>query len=46
MTWMLHRSPNQTVFDYRRQIAELAHVTSSRAAMTSLAESYVGLPLE
>ena len=42
MTWMLHRSPHQSAFDYRRQIAELEYITSSRAAMTSLAESYAG----
>jgi p-hydroxybenzoate 3-monooxygenase len=42
MTAMLHRVPNGNAFDYRRQLAELEYVTRSRAAMTSLAESYVG----
>jgi len=46
MTSMLHRSPDGSAFDYRRQIAELEYVTSSRAAMTSLAENYVGTVLE
>jgi len=46
MTSMLHRASDGNEFDYRRQIAELEYVTSSRAAMTSLAENYVGLPLE
>jgi p-hydroxybenzoate 3-monooxygenase len=46
MTSMLHRHPDGNAFDYRRQIAELEYVTGSRAAMTSLAENYVGLPLE
>ena len=46
MTSMLHRSPEGNSFDYRRQIAELDYVSSSRAAMTSLAENYVGLPFE
>ncbi len=46
MTSMLHRSPEGNAFDYRRQIAELEYVTTSRAAMTSLAENYVGLPLD
>lgn len=46
MTSMLHRGPEGSAFDYRRQIAELDYVTSSRAAMTSLAENYVGLALE
>ena len=30
----------------RRQVAELDYLTGSRAAMTSLAENYVGLPWE
>ncbi|HEY1340603.1 MAG TPA: FAD-dependent monooxygenase, partial [Bryobacteraceae bacterium] len=46
MTSMLHRAPDGCAFDYRRQLAELDYVTGSRAAMTSLAENYVGLPLE
>ena len=46
MTSMLHRVPGTGGFDYRRQIAELEYVISSRAAMTSLAENYVGLALE
>ena len=44
MTSMLHRFDTDSAFDRRRQIAELDYVTSSRAAMTSLAENYVGLP--
>jgi p-hydroxybenzoate 3-monooxygenase len=46
MTTMLHLHPGDTPFDRRRQIAELDYVTSSRAAMTTLAENYVGLPFE
>jgi p-hydroxybenzoate 3-monooxygenase len=46
MTSMLHRFPGESDFDRRRQVAELDYVTSSRAAMTSLAENYVGLELE
>lgn len=45
MTSMLHRFATDNDFDQRRQLAELDYVTSSRAAMTSLAENYVGLPL-
>jgi p-hydroxybenzoate 3-monooxygenase len=45
MTSMLHRFATENDFDQRRQLAELDYVTSSRAAMTSLAENYVGLPL-
>ncbi len=44
MTSMLHRFDTDNPFDQRRQLAELDYVTSSRAAMTSLAENYVGLP--
>ena len=33
-------------FDRKRQLAELDYVTSSEAAARSLAENYVGLPLE
>ncbi len=46
MTSMLHRSEGGDGFDYRRQLAELELVTTSRAAAATLAENYVGLPLE
>jgi p-hydroxybenzoate 3-monooxygenase len=46
MTSMLHRFPNESPFDHRRQLAELDYVTSSRAAAKTLAENYVGLPLD
>jgi p-hydroxybenzoate 3-monooxygenase len=46
MTSLLHRFENEPAFDYKRQQAELEYVTSSRAAATSLAENYVGLPLQ
>jgi len=46
MTTMLHRAPDGTAFDHKRQIAELEYLVSSRAAMTSLAENYAGLPFE
>lgn len=44
MTTMLHRFADDSAFDRRRQLAELDYVTTSRAAATSLAENYVGLP--
>jgi p-hydroxybenzoate 3-monooxygenase len=44
MTSMLHRIPGESAFDRQRQLAELDYVTSSRAASTSLAEHYTGLP--
>jgi p-hydroxybenzoate 3-monooxygenase len=45
MTSMLHLSGDENAFDRRRQLAELDYLTSSRAAMTSLAENYVGFPI-
>jgi p-hydroxybenzoate 3-monooxygenase len=46
MTSMLHQDDEGNPFDYRRQIADLEYLFSSRAAMTSLAESYAGAPFE
>jgi p-hydroxybenzoate 3-monooxygenase len=46
MTSMLHRSPNDDDFSHRLRLAELGYVTNSRAAATSLAENYVGLPFD
>lgn len=46
MTSLLHRHHGYTPFDYQIQLAELDHVTTSTAAAQSLAENYVGLPLE
>jgi len=46
MTSMLHRFADDNPFDQRRQLAELDYVTSSRAASMSLAENYVGLPMD
>jgi p-hydroxybenzoate 3-monooxygenase len=46
MTAMLHRFENDSAFDRRRQLAELDYVTTSRAAATTLAENYVGLPMD
>ncbi len=46
MTTLLHRFPDTGSFGQRIQRAELEYVVSSRAALTSLAENYVGLPLE
>jgi p-hydroxybenzoate 3-monooxygenase len=51
MTSMLHifhsgpDSGPESGFDRRRQLAELDYLVSSRAAMTSLAENYVGFPI-
>ena len=46
MTTMLHRPPDESAFDHKRQLAELDYLVGSRAAMTSLAENYVGTPFD
>lgn len=46
MTSMLHRFHGDNAFDQRRQIAELEYLIGSRAASLSLAENYVGLPMD
>ena len=46
MTSLLHVFEDASPFDRRRQLAELDYVTTSRAAAASLAENYVGLPME
>jgi p-hydroxybenzoate 3-monooxygenase len=45
MTSVLHRFPEASGFDQRIQRAELDYLASSQAALTALAENYVGLPL-
>ena len=44
MTSMLHKFPDQGEFGQRIQEAELDYLVGSKAASTSLAENYVGLP--
>ncbi|MDV2964475.1 4-hydroxybenzoate 3-monooxygenase [Nitratireductor aquimarinus] len=44
MTSTLHRFPDQGTFGQRIQHAELDYLFQSRAALTMLAENYVGLP--
>ena len=46
MTSMLHRFDSDNEFDRRRRLGDLDYVTSSRAASQSLAENYVGLPMD
>jgi p-hydroxybenzoate 3-monooxygenase len=46
MTSMLHRFHGETPFHHKVQLAELEYVVQSNAAATSLAENYVGLPLD
>ncbi|MFN3659332.1 MAG: 4-hydroxybenzoate 3-monooxygenase, partial [Pseudolabrys sp.] len=46
MTQIMHRFPEETAFDHRRQLAELDYLTGSDAASTALAEQYAGLPMD
>jgi len=46
MTSLTHRFPEASGFEKRVQAAELAYLAGSRAAQTTLAENYVGLPVE
>jgi len=46
MTQILHRFPNESAFDRRRQLSDLDYLTRSEAASKSLAEQYAGLPLD
>ena len=46
MTMLLHRFPETDSFGERLQRADLDYLFSSKAAMTALAENYVGLPFE
>lgn len=45
LTKLMHRFPDDGPFERRMQLAELEYVANSKAAQTSIAENYVGLPL-
>jgi len=44
MTMLLHTFPDSLEYDQKLQDTDLEYLFSSKAAMTSLAENYVGLP--
>ena len=46
MTSLLHRFPAHSAFERHIQIGELDYLLSSRAGRQTIAENYVGLPLE
>jgi len=46
MTSLLHRFPQHSAFERNIQIGELDYLLSSRAGRQTIAENYVGLPLE
>lgn len=45
LTKLMHRFPDDGPFERAMQVAELDYIAGSRAAQTSIAENYVGLPL-
>jgi p-hydroxybenzoate 3-monooxygenase len=45
-TSITHRFPEMDGFARKMQVAELSYIRGSRAAQTTLAENYVGLPLQ
>lgn len=45
LTRLMHRFPEDGPFERAMQVAELDYIGSSRAAQTSIAENYVGLPV-
>jgi p-hydroxybenzoate 3-monooxygenase len=46
MTNLLHRFATHSPFERQIQLTELDYILGSRAAQTSIAQSYIGLPLE
>ncbi|MDE2435563.1 MAG: 4-hydroxybenzoate 3-monooxygenase [Sphingomonadales bacterium] len=45
LTKLMHRFPEDGPFERAMQVAELDYIANSKAAQTSIAENYVGLPV-
>ena len=45
LTNLMHRFPKNGQFGRKMQVAELDYIANSKAAQTSIAENYIGLPL-
>nr|WP_230422618.1 FAD-dependent monooxygenase [Catenulispora pinistramenti] len=45
MTTTPHPDPDQSAFDTRLQLSQLARIASSRSAAAELAQNYVGVPI-
>jgi p-hydroxybenzoate 3-monooxygenase len=45
LTTLMHRFPEDGRFGRRMQVADLEYISNSRAAQTTIAENYIGLPL-
>lgn len=46
MTSMLHRFHGENDFDMKLQVSQLDYITRSKAAETSIAENYTGIPFD
>jgi p-hydroxybenzoate 3-monooxygenase len=46
LTGLLHKFPKHSAFERNLQLTELEYILGSRAAQTTIAEQYVGTPLE
>src|SRR5262249_51142982 len=46
LTGLLHKFPEHSPMERELQLAELEYIHGSRAAQTTIAEQYVGFPLE
>jgi p-hydroxybenzoate 3-monooxygenase len=46
LTGLLHRMPSHTPLERELQLAELEYIAGSRAAQTTIAEQYAGLPYD
>ncbi len=46
LTGLLHRIPSHTPLERELQLAELEYIAGSRAAQTTIAEQYAGLPYD
>lgn len=45
LTSLMHRFPENGQFGRKMQVAELDYIANSKAAQTTIAENYIGLPL-
>jgi p-hydroxybenzoate 3-monooxygenase len=45
LTSLMHNFPDNGEFGRKMQVAELNYIANSKAAQTSIAENYIGLPL-
>jgi p-hydroxybenzoate 3-monooxygenase len=45
LTMLMHRFPSDGAFERAMQVAELDYIATSRAAQTTIAENYIGLPV-